>query len=213
MLVTVSSDLPGLLRRIRRTADLSQRQLAERTGIPKSTLGAAEAGVRDLPVGRLVDAAGVAGLRIALVDDAGRELPPMTSDGARDGSGRHLPAHLDTLHTDEVPDRWEHRPARRQPWFTFELDRSSRDTRRERDGVPGDHDVPLAGDSPPERAAARRRAARQRRQAEWARRRAAGELRPAEPFICTCPPACDDLDDWSRRPVHAENCPCSCDVG
>lgn len=209
----MSFELAGCLRRIRRTADLSQRQLAERIGVPKSTLAAAEAAARDLPVGRLAAAAALAGLRIALVDAEGRELPPMSPDGARDAGRRRLPAHLDTLHSDEVPDRWEHRPHRRQPWFTFELDRSSRDSRRTARGVPDDHDVPIAGDSPPERAAARAAAARRRLQDEWERRVAEGELRAAEPFVCTCPAGCDELDDWSGRPVHAENCPCSCDVG
>ena len=167
----VSFDLSGWLRRIRRAADLSQRQLAEQVGVPKSTLAAAEAGVRDLPVSRLAAAAALAGLRIALVDAEGREQSPMSSDGARDAARRHLPAHLDTLHSAELADRWEHRPDRRQPWFTFEIDRSARDTRRARTGVPDDHLVPRPGDSPEERAAAR------------------------------------------QREVHAEECPCSCDVG
>ncbi len=209
----MSFELSGCLRRIRRTADLSQRQLAERMGVPKSTLAAAEAGVRDLPAGRLADAAALAGLRIALVDAEGQEVSPMTPAGARDAARRHLPAHLDTVHADEVPDRWEHRPDRRQPWFTFALDRSGRDLRRHGLGVPDDHDVPLAGDSPRERAAARRRAARQRVREERERRVAAGNLRPAEPFTCTCPASCDELDDWSGRPVHAEDCPCCCDLG
>ena len=209
----MSFELSGWLRRIRRTADLSQRQLAEQVGVPKSTLAAAEAGVRDLPTGRLAAAAALAGLRIALVDAQGREQSPVTSGGARDAARRHLPAHLDTLHSDEVPDRWEHGPDRPQPWFTFELDRSARDARRAAAGVPDDHLVPQPGDSPAERAAARERAARKRRLDDLARRRAAGELPPVEPFTCTCPPACDELDDWSGRPVHAEECPCSCDVG
>ena len=45
-------DLAGSLRRIRRLADLSQRELAERSGISKSALAAAEAGTRDLPATR-----------------------------------------------------------------------------------------------------------------------------------------------------------------
>ncbi|RBY74629.1 hypothetical protein DQ239_19270 [Blastococcus sp. TF02-09] len=209
----MSFELSGWLRRIRRAADLSQRQLAERLGVPKSTLAAAEAGVRDLPARRLADAAALAGLRIALVDADGRELSPMTPDGARDAAWRHLPAHLDSLHSDEVPDRWEHRPDRPQPWFTFELDRSARDRRRAGCGVPEDHDVAVAGDSPSDRAAARRRAAGQRAREERERRVAAGDVGGAEPFTCTCPPACDEVDDWSGRPVHAEQCPCCCDVG
>jgi transcriptional regulator with XRE-family HTH domain len=204
-------ELSGSLRRIRRTADLSQRQLARAMGIPQSTLAAAEAGNRDLPVGRLADAAAVAGLRIVLVDADGRQIPPMTSAGARDAAGRHLPAHLDTRHSDEGPDRWEHHPGRRQPWFTFVLDRSDRDAWRARHGVPDDHDVPVPGDSPQERAAARRRAARLRRE-EDRRRRPGRVTRPVEEFTCACPPECDELDDRSGPPVHAQDCPCSCDL-
>jgi len=53
-----------------------------------------------------------------------------------------------------------------------------------------------------------------RRAAERERAFLGGERagRP-EPFTCICPPVCDELDDWSGRPVHAEQCPCSCDLG
>ena len=37
----MSPDLAGLVRRIRRTADLSQRELAARTGLSKTTIAAA----------------------------------------------------------------------------------------------------------------------------------------------------------------------------
>ncbi|MDP9428460.1 MAG: helix-turn-helix domain-containing protein, partial [Actinomycetota bacterium] len=132
----MSPDLAGMVRRIRRTADLSQRELAARTGVAKTTIAAAEAGSRDLGVTRLGLLAEVAGLRLALLDADGHEVPGMDSDGARDATGRRLPAHLDTEHTDEVADRWAHRPDRKQPWFTFGLDRAARDRRRARVGTP-----------------------------------------------------------------------------
>ena len=52
---------PDLLFAVRRTAGLSQRQLAQRTGVPQPTIAAIEAGRRDPRVGtlaRLVDGCG-----------------------------------------------------------------------------------------------------------------------------------------------------------
>jgi len=207
-------DLAGSLRRIRRLADLSQRELAERSGISKSALAAAEAGTRDLPATKLARAAAGVGLRLTLLDVDAREVIGMSAEGARDAAYRRFPAHLDTVHSDDVPNRWADDPGRRQPWFTFTLDRVSRDRTRDRDGIPADHHVPVPGDSPWERAETRRREYWRHRAEERERRFLAGEFRGVDPgFDCTCPPRCDELDDYSGRPVHVEGCPCSCDVG
>ena len=48
--------LGALLRRIRRTADLSQRQLADALGVSRSTGARAELGERDMSVGHLARA-------------------------------------------------------------------------------------------------------------------------------------------------------------
>jgi transcriptional regulator with XRE-family HTH domain len=210
----VSPDLSGLLRRIRRTADLSQRELAARTGVSKSTLAAAEAGTRDLGVMRLALMAEVAGFRLALLDADGREVTGMDPDGARDTTGRRLPAHLDTEHTDDVADRWSDRRDRRQPWFTFGLDRAARDRQRARAGTPEDHDVPVSGDSPAERRARRQRAAWRAREDARLQRLEALPWRPLDDgFTCACPPECDEVDDGSGPPRHAAVCPCGCDLG
>ena len=207
-------DVTGLVRRIRRIADLSQRELAARLQLSKSTVAAIEAGTRSVDVHLLAEAAALAGLRLALLDAHGVEVPGMRPDAVRDRGGRLFPAHLDTVLSEERASRWEHRPRLRQPAYTFDRrspweDAASRAARR-----PDDHLLPQPGDSPEERRAARRAAARQRRQEDVARRLATGELRLADTsFHCTCPPACDELDDWSGRPVHVEDCPCSCDLG
>lgn len=208
-----SFDLPGVLRRIRRTADLSQRELADRLGVSKSAVAAAESGDRDLPAGVLSRAAALADLRLGLLDAKGREVAVMTDQAVRDLSGRRFPAHLDTWYSDDTwlpnPDRWD----RRQAWYTFDRTRETRDYWRGRLGTPDDHQLPQPGDSPQERRAARQRAAQERERQELERLREAGELHEAEPFTCECPPACDALDDWSGKPVHAEECPCGCDLG
>src|SRR3954462_14532578 len=81
-------DLAAALRRIRRRTGMSQREPAAVTRLAVSTLGHAEAGTRDLPVGGLVRAAAVAGLRLVLVDDTGQEVAGMSADAVRDMGGR-----------------------------------------------------------------------------------------------------------------------------
>jgi transcriptional regulator with XRE-family HTH domain len=152
----------GMLRRARRSADLSQREMAEATHVAKSTLAAAEACTRDLPASALVRVVDVAGLRLALVDTDGAEVPPMDAGAVRDMGRRYFPAHLDTRYSDEG---WWHGPerySRPEPWYTFDRCRNARDAVRRRDGTPEDHHLPGPGDAPDERRAARRRAAQQR---------------------------------------------------
>jgi transcriptional regulator with XRE-family HTH domain len=204
-------DLGGALRRIRRIADLSQRELATASGISVSSLAHAEAGTRQLPVGALARAAAVAGLRLALVDAEGAEIAPMDRNAVRDMGGRFFPAHLDTAHSDERPGRFAHRYDRPRPWYTFDRDRQARDGRRERQGIPEDHRLPQPDDAPLARQAARRAEWWRRRREEWARRLAAGEVVLPPLLECTCPPECDELDE-GLRPVHADHCPCRCDL-
>ena len=207
-------DLPGALRRIRRQADMSQRQLAQACGLSQSVIARAENGRRDFPAGLLARAAELAGFRLVLIDADGNEANAMRDDAVRDMGNRRFPAHLDTRYSEE--DWWHgpHRYAREQPWYTFDRDRWLRDEYRRRRGTPADHQLPRPGDSPQERAAERRRAHLRAEAEDRQRRFLAGEFRHLpEPFECTCPPRCDELDDWSGRPVHAEQCPCSCDVG
>lgn len=205
-------DLSGSLRRIRRIADLSQRQMAAAAAMSPSAVAHAEAGTRDLPVGAFARAASLAGLRLALLDGDGHEVSGMAADSVRDLGGRRFPAHLDTVHTDERSWRYEHRFDRPRPWFTVDRDRAGRDALRRSLGTPEDHHSFRPEDSPRERRAARQRAAWLRKQEEYQRRLESGTVPPFEHFACTCPPRCEELDDWSGRPVHAEGCPCSCDV-
>lgn len=203
--------LSGLLRRIRRTADLSQRELAAAAGIAKSTLAAAEAGTRDLTAGALARAAQAAGLRLVLVGADGAEVKPMTGDAVSDRGGRYFPAHLDVRHSDEGWWHDEVRWTRPQPWYTFDRLRGRRDGWRERSGVPDDHLQPQPGDAPADRRAARRREAAREWADEHARRAAAGELPPLPDWVCDCPPRCAELEDWQGPPKHVEDCLCRCD--
>lgn len=195
-------DLSGALRRIRRIADLSQRELAAAVGTSAAAIARAESGTRNLTVSVLIRAAALAQLRLALLDGEGREITGMDPDAVRDLGYRRFPAHLDTRYSDEW---WWHAPiryTRPEPWYTFDRDRGARDYRRERAGTPNDHQLPQPGDSPAER----RRAARSRREPRELR-----ELPELPDLVCTCPPECEELDQ-GERPVHAPHCACGCDV-
>ena len=195
-----------MLRRVRRSADLSQREMAAAALVKKSTLAAAEACARDLPASALVRVAGVAGLRLALVDEAGTEVAPMDDAAVRDMGGRFFPAHLDTRYSEE---EWWHGPeryTRPEPWYTFDRRRTTRDAVRRRDGTPEDHQLPKPGDAPDERRAARRRA-------HLHRLRATAIEQPVPAWVCDCPPGCAELEDWSGPPRHTGDCDCLCDLG
>ena len=210
--VSDAFDLCGSLRRIRRMADLSQRELATAAGISSSAIAHAEAGTRDLPVDALVRAARVAGLRLVLVDAEGGKVAPMHDGAVRDMAERRFPAHLDTRYGDV--DWWhgDERYSRPQPWYTFDRQRWTRDKWRDRFGTPDDHQLPQPGDSPEERRAARQRAAQQRAEAERERRRTAGLVPPDPGWVCDCPPECAELEDWEGPPKHATACICLCDL-
>lgn len=87
-------DITGTLRRARRRADLSQRELAARIGVSASCVARAETGGR-VRVDLLERALAAAGLRLLVVDADDEPVKPMRDDGVRDGARRRFPAHLD----------------------------------------------------------------------------------------------------------------------
>jgi HTH-type transcriptional regulator/antitoxin HipB len=208
----LDADLSGLLRRIRRTADLSQRELADRLGTSKSGIGRAETGSGGLDARLLVRAAELAGLRLTLLDAAGCEVAGMADVAVRDEAGRRYPAHLDVRHGDE--DWWYayHRYGRRTPWYTFDRTRWWRDEVRARAGIAEDHMAPDPSHDPQVRRAARRRRARLRADEERRLRFLSGALGSIDlSFPCECPPGCDaTAEQW--RDVHVPDCPCRCDL-
>jgi transcriptional regulator with XRE-family HTH domain len=91
---------PGLVRRIRRVAGLSQRELASLLDASQSRVARWETGRTSPSLADLERMAARAGLRLVLVDDDGASVEPMRLDGARDRGGRRFPAHVD-LHATE----------------------------------------------------------------------------------------------------------------
>ena len=210
--------LAGLVRRIRRTADCSQRQLADLSGTSKTPLAGAESGQRGVPVQVLARAGAVAGFRVVLLDEAGNEVLPMSSDPVRDQAGRQFPAHLDTRYGDQG---WWHGPerySRPRPGWTFDRSRALRDERRRWSGTPDEHLPAERGDPLARRAAERQRAADERgaeRRAErWRRWLAAGAVSaPDWGSGCTCPAGCEYAEGHNEDLAHAAGCACRCDVG
>ena len=90
-------DAGELLRRARRIARLSQRELAERAGVPLATLARIESGTTADPrVRTLVALFEAMQCRLTAVSAAtGRDLPVHPWENEQDYGGRHYPAHLD----------------------------------------------------------------------------------------------------------------------
>ncbi|SDF61526.1 helix-turn-helix domain-containing protein [Klenkia brasiliensis] len=209
-------DLSGTVRRIRRTARLSQRELALAAGLSKSTIAQVETGRRGLSADALASLATIAGLRLALVDGDGVEVLPMRGSAARDDGGRRYPAHCDVRHGDEGWWYLPHRAARPVPWFTFDL-------RRSEPLADDDHPVQVPEDDPRWRAEQRRvesltawAARQQQLREDYLRRLGAGEVPPLRDDPCTCPPGCEELlvgdDPAGQADPHVPDCPCRCDV-
>jgi transcriptional regulator with XRE-family HTH domain len=140
-------DLGTILRALRRWADLSQRELADRAGVPAGTVARIESGRAADPkfrtVERLVRAAG-ATLTVGGARATDRQAAGPRDDGRRDQAGRHYPAHLDVRAVLTAKDwsgawwaYWYDLPRQRwpvqAPEWTYDLNRSRRDWRRRRE--------------------------------------------------------------------------------
>jgi len=101
--------LPELLRAVRRFACLSQRELAEAAGLPKSTIDRLESGrTTDPSLSTLQRVLGAAGYALAVVGDDGGEVSYLNAPGPQlDRAGRHLPAHLERRPLDDTWWGWE----------------------------------------------------------------------------------------------------------
>ncbi|GAA4437984.1 GNAT family N-acetyltransferase [Phytohabitans houttuyneae] len=136
-------DLAVTLRALRRRADLSQRELADLAGLPKSTITRIESGEivdpRFRTVERLVRAAGT-------VIAVGEHIEPAPGEGLRDRADRNFPPHLDVRPVEQLTDwaaawwaHWHRLPRRawplEPPEFTYDLSRTRRAQRRHREWV------------------------------------------------------------------------------
>jgi transcriptional regulator with XRE-family HTH domain len=123
----------GLVRRARRIADMSQRELAAAAGVAPSTVGKVEARVLVPSVMMFMRILAAAGLHLVVVDGKGRIVQPMAEWGdTRDGAERLYPAHLDTILDPEPGEWWGDVYGLVRPPETFWRDRVARDYQRRR---------------------------------------------------------------------------------
>ena len=125
--------LPGMVRRVRRMADLSQRELARRIGISAATVGRIEAGTLTPSVPTIERILRAVALQLVVVDQDGRVVMPMEMwQDVADGAARLYPAHLDTILDPYSGEWWADRYGLARPPETFRRDRVIRDAERRR---------------------------------------------------------------------------------
>ncbi len=88
--------LPRVLRWARRHADMSQRQLARWSGVPKSTIADIESGRCRVHVDTVERLLATMGLEVTIGRQDGEPLGALVVDERRDRAGRRVPPHLDT---------------------------------------------------------------------------------------------------------------------
>lgn len=179
--------------RVRRLADLSQRELATRVGTSQSALGRMEQGRSRISMTLFTGILHEAGLRLAVVDADGREVAPVAVDTVRDNQGRRFPAHLDVAPPDEVPyERWafpRYDRAEAQGWYHL------RETRDERVAAAPGATRPM--DHPTRTELSTRRRLMRGRQPRV-------DAPPAPEVVCDC------LDQCFEE-LCVPECPCQCE--
>jgi transcriptional regulator with XRE-family HTH domain len=123
----------GLVRKARRLADMSQREMARAAEVSQAAISKIEAGTLMPSMGLLQRVLGVAKLWLVAVDDEGRVVEPMKDwQDTRDGAGRRYPSHLDTILDPKPGDWWGDVYGLTAPPETFRRDRGVRDMQRKR---------------------------------------------------------------------------------
>jgi len=121
------------LRAARHRADLSQRELADKAGVPQSLVARAERHPTKATAANTSVMLSAMGFRLVVVDEQGNELEPEDEADAdrRDRGNRRYPAHLDIR---DGKDHWWGYGwpmfDGKEPEYTFDRDRWARDYRR-----------------------------------------------------------------------------------
>lgn len=123
--------IPGIVRKVRRRTDLSQRELAQAARVSRSTVARVESGELTPSLGMLVRLLAVGRLALVVTDDQGRVVHPMRVwDDTRDGADRQFPAHLDLIVDPHGGEWWADVYGLARPPETFHRDRRWRDAKR-----------------------------------------------------------------------------------
>lgn len=146
-----AGELPGLVRRIRRILDVSQRGLAALLEVSQSVVARWETGRTSPRASVLQHLLSMAGLSASFhADETGKEVEPMRDDGSRDRANRRFPAHVDLRVVGWWCPRgsastadfllWQQRSrARRDPLVTYRTEPRRRRIERMLFGTPDDH--------------------------------------------------------------------------
>ena len=185
-------DTGSYLARVRRIADLSQRELADEVRVGQATIARWESGGLSITVAMLDRILRLAGLRLAVVDQHGRPVQPLDPDAVRDNAGRRFPAHLDVVPPERMPlnrgaGRRYDRPEP-QGWYALRATRER--------AIASGTERPAEHPTVSELASL-----------HSARRAAPGFLRPAAGDLpdCTC------ADDCWERSTCTSGCSCQCE--
>lgn len=196
--------VPGLIRRVRRILDLSQRDLAGLLEVDHSLVARWETGRREPRLAVLEKLLQLAGLRLQVRDGADQEPRVMCGTPVRDRQGRRYPAHLDVFGFSGYPTRPQPRGWAGQRCAPR---RYQRDQYRHAKGEPpaGDHPTESQlGQALHAAWLARDRRLELRREQCEAALAARGITRPVlEP--CTCPDACFETAGC------VDTCTCRCE--
>ena len=194
-------DVPGLIRRLRRTLDLSQADLAKSLGVSQSTVARWETGSCEPSIRLFTHMMAMAGWVLAVHDVDDAQVRPMRPDGVRDAAGRRRPAHLD-VHMESPLQHCAGRKATERR----AAGRVPRDSTRRHTGViPDDH---------PTEEDVRAYVAKWRQDRKEENQRFAERLRQAmiargEPDPHTW--ECQCLDECFDVPGCLMDCPCQCE--
>ncbi len=143
--------IPGVVRRVRRILDVSQRGLAALLEVSQSAVARWETGRTSPRASVLLHLVKLAGLSVRMHDtETDRLVEPMRDDGARDRGGRRFPAHVDLRVVGWRCPRaagstadllaWRRRSRdRRDPAIRFRTCPVMRRVFRQIEGVPDDH--------------------------------------------------------------------------
>ncbi|SEB28610.1 HTH-type transcriptional regulator / antitoxin HipB [Nocardioides exalbidus] len=147
----VDGHVQGIVRRVRRILEVSQRGLADLLGVSQSVVARWETGRTSPRVSDLLDLLRMARLELVLLDDADQEVDPMRDDGVRTHGGSRFPAHVDLRVTGwwspaDVEStmveyyQWKRRSkAAGDPSVRYRRSRWRRALERELWGTPDDH--------------------------------------------------------------------------
>ena len=145
--------IPGMVRRVRRILDVSQRGLAASLDVSQSVVARWETGRTSPRMSVVERLLRMARIRMRFVDeDTGEAVGPMRADGARTHGGSRYPAHADLRATGWwVPRRlrsmtsveafaWRDRSRRvGDPAIRYQRSRFWKRVERELRGIPDDH--------------------------------------------------------------------------